>query len=713
MILSLAYLVMGFFSICIAGLPLTYYAFCESRQQLEWNESKKVNLLWAMSPFVGVSVIVGILKLLVFCDIPVKYSAWPLFALSVLSFWVFAKKEKINLYKLLPTKMFLVLFALVLVGLSFSYIIFGAAYYKGYYWEDLSYYGPMGELVRTTPLSNFSELSAASPFAELGTTFSNGQHRISIGIILAYVASLLGQDAASALGFLMVFSNILIFSAVYFVTEGLAMKTAFRYAACFFSAFMPGIVLTQLEGFVSVLLFTAILVAFPKIIDLVVEKPNFWKIFLLGLLIGNIVTILLDGMALVLGIIALAVLAALFMAKEWWRPIKALLLSILIAVALNLPLWESIYSELKWDLARPTLNFIFPYAYSKDIVNRMLFGSVLSDVGGIGLLLSVIALLLVAVGIFGVIYWFVCERSIVGFFATAIVLAPTIFYGEDGDASYAIYKMFSMALPFVTIGIWKFWDICYKEAEKMTKDESCSRVAKIFRQSARIGGTIALSCIFLLSFGNSVRKIGIILEPERTVTENTRVQLLNACASEEAIIMYEDIQSRNGANYLFVTSPEYDVPATWMCYYGRDNQIYFLNGMYRSKYTPDKKTIPLDVHIYISPAVNKCVSEKYDQNIAAQMICEKQGEQHAPAFWEQSNAETYIFRVFSKKSMQVTLQFTLGSDSLGKVLICEGKQFAPEDDKVIIPVSLEQGIQDIVITASNDDLFSLRDWYIQ
>lgn len=122
--------------------------------------------------------------------------------------------------------------------------------------------------------------------------------------------------------------------------------------------------------------------AFPKIIDLVVEKPNFWKIFLLGLLIGNIVTILLDGMALVLGIIALAVLAALFMAKEWWRPIKALLLSILIAVALNLPLWESIYSELKWDLARPTLNFIFPYAYSKDIVNRMLFGSVLSDVGG-------------------------------------------------------------------------------------------------------------------------------------------------------------------------------------------------------------------------------------------------------------------------------------------------------------------------------------------
>lgn len=234
MILSLAYLVMGFFSICIAGLPLTYYAFCESRQQLEWNESKKVNLLWAMSPFVGVSVIVGILKLLVCCDIPVKYSAWPLFALSVLSFWVFAKKEKINLYKLLPTKMFLVLFALVLVGLSFSYIIFGAAYYKGYYWEDLSYYGPMGELVRTTPLSNFSELSAASPFAELGTTFSNGQHRISIGIILAYVASLLGQDAASALGFLMVFSNILIFSAVYFVTEGLAMKTAFRYAACFF-----------------------------------------------------------------------------------------------------------------------------------------------------------------------------------------------------------------------------------------------------------------------------------------------------------------------------------------------------------------------------------------------------------------------------------------------------------------------------------------------
>lgn len=61
----------------------------------------------------------------------------------------------------------------------------------------------------------------------------------------------------------------------------------------------------------------------------------------------------------------------------------------------------------------------------------------------------------------------------------------------------------------------------------------------------------------------------------------------------------------------------------------------------------------------------------------------------------------------------MTLQFTLGSDSLGKVLICEGKQFAPEDDKVIIPVSLEQGIQDIVITASNDDLFSLRDWYIQ
>ena len=89
MILSLAYLVMGFFSICIAGLPLTYYAFCESRQQLEWNESKKVNLLWAMSPFVGVSVIVGILKLLVCCDIPVKYSAWPLFALSVLSFWVY------------------------------------------------------------------------------------------------------------------------------------------------------------------------------------------------------------------------------------------------------------------------------------------------------------------------------------------------------------------------------------------------------------------------------------------------------------------------------------------------------------------------------------------------------------------------------------------------------------------------------------------------
>lgn len=714
-IVPIMYILVALISTYVVGIPLTYYSFLNGKD-LERNTREKANVLYALSPIIGLSAIVMLLKILVCLNIPIQYSAVPVFIGGVILFiwFCFKMKNKRFLWKIfVPAPSFIFAFAIVFFAVSFGYVFSQYEFYKGYYWEDLSYYIPQAEMVRTLPFSEFE--SQTSPFVEMGTLFIGGQHRISIGIMLAYFASLFGKDASVAIGPLMVLFNLMIFGGVYLVTSRVKLRNWVKYATWISVSLLPGVVLTKLEGFVSVLFFVAFLLFFVAIVDSIyseIQDKNIWlKGILLGLVIANTITVLLDGVFMILAILGMSWLAVIFNGKNWTRYGLALLLSSAIACIGNIFFAQAIVEELQWNLARDKLNFIFPYAYSKDIINRMLFGTVFGEQWGfVGVIFSLIAILLLIAGIFGVLYCFLFKKSFIGFLMSLCVVVPAVFYAQEDDASYAIYKVVTLVVPFVIIGIWKFWNIC---CDKLTdiNTEKLPRISVALHKITFWAGSGTILCVFVFSIISSLYKESRVLASDFNPTEDTRVQHLSSCYTSETLEMYNQIQSSE-KSLLFVVSPYYDLCAKWMSYYGRSNKIYFLNDYQAWSYQTNVEEIPLDADIYYSSLAPKCVDDAYTKVVAAQMSCEKEGEKYIPTIWEEVSSTKYTLEVFSKEDLNVTITLVMGTDSTEKTVNFAGKSYAPQDGKITVEAKLKVGMNQLNFEQSDSEAYSLRDWFI-
>ena len=154
-VLSFVIMGTGLLSMFIAGLPIADLILCRHSKSLEYCRDYK----WALAPFMGFGVIVAVQKIFVGFNIPIMYSAWPVFIISLAGFVYYIHKHYRgkNRKDFLPSKYFSILFLAILALAGSAYFMSDPSWYRGYHADDMWVYGQLMEALRVIPISSFAE----------------------------------------------------------------------------------------------------------------------------------------------------------------------------------------------------------------------------------------------------------------------------------------------------------------------------------------------------------------------------------------------------------------------------------------------------------------------------------------------------------------------------------------------------------------------------
>lgn len=714
---ALGILLIGVISLFIAGLPVTCFVFHRKGAVLQGDSA------WALAPFMGYAVLTIPLKILVKLDCPVQYSAWPLLAavIGIFIYWTYITIKNKRLRLFLPSKAFCIFFSLILLLTGFAYLIKGAAYYRGFGWWDTFFYGSQAEFLKTAPFSQLNKLAQTQPY--LGGTIHcvDGNHRIGRGVLQAFVASISGVDGASTLGFISVVGVALVFCALLYATKDVAMRRWMRYAACAAGAMIPSVALTQLEGFIPVCLFTSFSIVLTKLFIDLLDRPSMLKSILIGGFVAAVVSTLFDGIYLVLGLSVLAFVVMLLARRARWKDAVYLLVMYVAVFVMNIPYWSAFLSELGEGLSHSTLNNIYPFAYSPKMLNWAFFGSTLETLPNILYMpITLLSLMLLITGVFGIISLFVKEHLPEGLLFCAMICMPLLFWISKEDLEYSFYKVFSFAVPLIAFGVWYFGEICMRELKGHFLKDPKNHLEAGTRKIVVPAVAVVLCGVFALSALTSVRRTAVILKTKDTRPETTaRVQYLAGINGNGLIEQYEKLDQISGENILIVAQ-DISQDYWWLTYYARRNVVWGLTPQVDDVYfgkeeyeRTNTESIPLDVRIVWSPyAYNMVVGDNQRRDYAAML--QKVDEETSSAIYSWVVSRNFVLRIFAREQTDAVFRTTIGPLEKPAEISIQGQTYEIEAGpakEYAFPISLSQGGQ--VISLVSDRELEFTGWKLE
>lgn len=722
---SLWILVFGIAVTFIAGIPVTQFAFNRNGSVLERDE------LWALAPFMGYGVIACVLNLLVKMDIPVQYTALPLFlVITTVFIFLFVKKSREKkLRTLLPTRAFVLIFLAILALVSFAYLRIGAKWYKGYGWWDSTFYGMHPEALKTTPLSEMAALTGETPYFGNFMWAYGGTHRISCAVLQAFVAELTGTDGVSTLGFISIYANVLVFCGLLYATKDVPMRKWMRYAGCGFSSVIPNVVYTHLECFIPVCLFISFVIVSSKLFVEILDGPNIYKSVLVGFFVAASITTLLDGVYLLVGLAALALIAVVIAHRtSFFRGLLHVAVTFGSAWLLNLPYRTYLLDEWAHSVsARSRLNDLASFAYSPRVLDRAFWGTLLADDTGfkaiVNMSLTLVAIGLLVIGLYALIHLLIRKHMVEGLTFCALAFSPIVFLIENEDCRYAFYKLFTFAIPLISCGSWIFGDICLDELDTSFLLEPANRLERLLRRLAKPVVCVALCGTFILSVCGSVQRINIAIQ-DQTGGREGQADTQWGCVffQPDYEALYSELDTMAGENLLIVDT-EMSLPYWWMTYYARHNYIYSLTDEIDDKYYAGQENarshcenIPMDSKIVWTPrAYNMVIDVEKQDDFAA--VLQTQTDVHTViSQWEVPTDNSFRLYAFARNAAEAELVLSAQSvDPSGQpaVIYFQNEAYTVDAASVTqlhIPLRLTEGGQMIEFTSSTN--ISLSSWLL-
>lgn len=680
MITSILCLVLGVSVVLFAGMPLAYYLWCGNN-----NKTAGAAEFWAVSIFAGVCALCAFIKIMVMFGVPTARYMWILYGVLAVLFICFMVRSRKDLkQKGYFRDMYTIagMAATLLCG-SFTYILYGAKFYKGYAWWDIYYYSAQTEAVTRIPFSAWDTLQYEQAWLIGVKHFIKGAHRISVGALGSVPASLAGTDGASVMGFLNALALLMIFTALMYVTENMFRRGIKRVFACFAATFLPGIIVAQLECFLPIVFFMAFTIFFAKCFSDCLQNVDIKRIIVLVIVVSSAITFFLDGVYVMAGLMFIGLVYSVHShGSITFKSVVTkllVLLSIMVGViVLNTQYMPYIWEELQLKLTREGLNGLYSFAYSQQTFDWIFYGSFVDSLNIAGTLLRFIAVILFVAGICGLVFNAVKKHDCICINFLAVIAVGLLFYSQIGEHQYVFFKVFHLSFAPLVIGIFLF--------VKYILDEfPATKLFKVYRYIITAG----VICIFGFCICCSFLKM-LSVFPAFQKFQGRNVGYSFALDDESRDI-FERIENTDKPIMLVCNQRMSDLRLFWALYYGRNKDVYvmsegqinhFILGTGKSLdgaeyFEPPADCEIIDVDLTDGEKENKDYAYFLEMKSASgNIIADTQ-------YYYSESADEYNLYVYAKEEKELNINMTIAG-SAGQTVNVDGTDISLAEGENVI-----------------------------
>lgn len=518
-----------------------------------------------LDPFIGISIIIIFLQNLVYLNVPVKYSAFVLLFLIIVSTTYILIKKHIKFNKEWLVIVFLVGSTLFVNGQG--YFRETAKHYIGYGWIDGYNYVTIAEFLKEYKFKTEFK-GVDKPY--LVSAIAKKNDRIGQSVFQAFISSITLLPANYTYGAVSLLSPVLTFFAFLYLFFILKLKKIISYLFSFLVSVLPAVSTVHLENFLSQALGTPMLII-TLVYILSLRKIVIKELIILGLLIAGTNSIYTEYTPFILLVILLTILTRLIFEKNVIKVVVGFLLSILLALIINPFFSGGTLKIFQRTNLVGILSHVYPFSHSAYGYNRLFFGDLFIQNITNKYYLFVIILLILLLSIIGSLFFLFKKRNVYFLLLMAFPLVSLILNIFFKNYPYQTYKLLLSFFPLLFIGIAYLFNrlLSYKNII-LTIIVS---LLLIFLVIIPVMATLELSNMAYLGGGRSLKYI------------------LN---SEDQKNIYEKLIKSKGQNIFLNTTHPYEL--AWMVYYGRFNNLRFQNTVIGDF---DTKLIPKFVYTNI------------------------------------------------------------------------------------------------------------------
>lgn len=576
MLLTFWLIFIVFISPILVGFPVVYLL----------SKEKDSSRFWIKVFFIGLSVIVLPLQNLAYLNVPLKYSAFILWAITgiLLVFLLLKRPVKIPAINrtIFSFAGFIYLFH------SLGLLIVGAKYYLGRAWIDQFNYVSTAQFLIDYPYMASYERFSNMPY--LYEAVFKKADRIGQSILHGFFSVSSFNDSKVLFEPTIMLTVPLIFLASYLLSLRIGFQKKDALLAGLFASVMPSITVLHLESFLSNAIGIPFLIILPVFVIDALESKRWQDFVMLSLIIATATSIYTEFLPL-FALIVLVISTVTMIKKEQRRSSVVLVLASISAVfALNPFSSSGIFRILARTSMSNVLAHVYPFALSYEGLARLWFVNV--DFNHyIEILVKGLAVTITALAYIGLLLLFWEKRNRLILAILIIVFIPLWLRIQPVPRPYQFYKLLISVSPFLCLGLVSLG--VYVRDVILQSTDNAKNIKKMIIKVP----TLVLFIVLILSAGSTL----ILLVGSIYPNKGSAAEILN---SKEVKQAQTKLEKAKDDNILIISS--HNLLNGWLAYYGRQNKVWLINPVISdidlrhfpySKRFLDLKRLPKDLKI--------------------------------------------------------------------------------------------------------------------
>jgi hypothetical protein len=530
---------------------------------------------WVEAPFVGIAAVVLPLQTLVYCHVPVQYSAPVLWAVAAVLWAGLCWKRQLGVsLRQLPRGLFATCLVLYLVH-GLGLFLHGARHYVARGWTDVFNYTTMAEFLAHHDVHMPAREIGHRPYLWKGVELA--YDRIGQSILHAFHAVSSGGTTRVTFEPTILLFPPLLLLAVYALARRWRLPAGHAFLCGLAAALLPGMTLLHLEGFLSHCLALPLLLVSLLALDVYQRTRDWGSAALAALLLAATANVYTEFLPILVGAPLLFLAGA---RPRGWGLVGTYLLLALAPFLLN-PLFVPHLRHIIDRVDNRFLQGVYPWALEVEGIERIWFGDVVGAAPAwLHPVLRPAALGLLVLGVYGLIRGGLrCltepeEPGAEGAPSRGLALSllgllglPFIMLARDAQHPYQVYKLVLTASPLFVLGLGL---LAHRAG------------AALPAAAARLGRFVPLPLLGgIAAAGLAATVLMVLGVTDARAPERFRGRLLADPAVRDLTDYLERLHGRDIAYHQTdgVTSTGFYLNS-WIAYHARHNRLWLANPFF-------------------------------------------------------------------------------------------------------------------------------------
>ena len=530
---------------------------------------------WVEAPFAGVAAVVVPLQALVYCHLPVQYSAPVLWGVAALLWAGLGWRGQLGAsLRQFPRGLFAACLALYLVH-GLGLLLHGARHYVARGWTDVFNYTAMADFLAHYDVHMRLGEIGHRPYLWKGVELA--YDRIGQSVLHAFHAVSSGGTTRVTFEPTILLFPPLLLLAVYALARRWRLPPAHAFLCGLAAALLPGMTLLHLEGFLSHCLAVPLLLVSLLVLDNYQRTREWGSAVLAALLLAATANVYTEFLPVIVGAPLLFLAGA---RPRRWGLVGTHLLLALAPFLLN-PLFVPHLKHIIDRVDGRFLGGVYPWALEVEGIERIWFGDLVSAAPAwLQPVLRPVALGLLVLGVYGLVrtglHWLTASeepRAAEGpsrglaLNLLGLLALPFLVLARDAQHPYQVYKLVLTASPLFVLGLGLL---------------AGRAGAALPAAAARLGRVVPLPLLGGVAAAGLAATVLMVLGlTDARAPERFRGRLLLEPAVRELTDYLEHLHGRDIAYHQTdgVTSTGFYLNS-WLAYHARYNRLWLANPFF-------------------------------------------------------------------------------------------------------------------------------------